>query len=70
MGASKFGCDECFSLLFTLMDSMETWNFRKKIYNDSLELIIRNIFTINIFILLFCSYFCMYVLYLCLYFHV
>ena len=30
MGASNFGCDECFSLLFTLLDSMETWNFRRK----------------------------------------
>ena len=39
------------------------------LYNDSLELF-RNIYTINTFILLFCSYFCMYVLYLCLYFHV
>ena len=46
MGASKFGCDECFSLLFTLLDSMETWNFRrrKKLYSDSLELF-RNIYT-------------------------
>ena len=30
MGASNFGCDECFSLLFTLLDSMETWNLRRK----------------------------------------
>ena len=72
-GCLKFGCDRV--LLFavlTLLDSMETWNFRRKkkqLYKDSLELF-RIIYTINTFILLFCSYFCMYVLYLCLYFHV
>ena len=33
---------------------------KKKLYKDSLELF-RNIYTINTFILLFCSYFCMYV---------
>ena len=45
MGASIFGCDECFSLLFTLLDSKETWDFRRrKNYSDSLELF-RNIYT-------------------------
>ena len=49
---------QCFSLLFTWLDSMETWNFirRKKNYT-----LFRNIYTINTTILLFCSYFCMYV---------
>ena len=51
MDVSNFGCDERFYLLFTLLNSIETWNLRKKkLYNVSLGFI-RNIFTINIFIL-------------------
>ena len=62
MGASNFGCDKCFSSLFTCWTQWKrgTLEEGKKTYNDSLELF-RNIYTINTFILLFCSYFCMYV---------
>ena len=30
MDVSNFGCDERFYLLFTLLNSIETWNLRKK----------------------------------------
>ena len=76
MVASNFGCDECFSLLYTLLDSMETWNLRKtkqQLYKDSLELF-RNIYTINTFILYSAHIFvCMYIfmsIFSCLIVHV
>ena len=72
MGTSNFGCDVSASLCCLLgwtQWKRGTLEEKKKLYKDSLELL-RNIYTINTFILLFCSYFCMYVLYLCLYFHV
>ena len=70
MGASKFGCDECFSLLFTLLDSMVIWNFRRKKNYIEIHWNFLGIFTLltlSYFILLIFLYVCIY---LCLYFHV
>ena len=66
MGGSKFWMRQVLLFGFSFLDLMKTYGTLPKTY-VSFDLI-RNIFTITIFILLLCSYFVCICIFSCLYF--